>query len=137
MRTDHALSACEYFARAKQRRSGAAYAASAEGDALIISTYEDTILRYREAKARVGGGDVLVATVADMSVVDEPCLSSAPAAASYIAQGDAVLGAWYWDNCASVSIVNKLWALSDSEKLARPFHIGGVGSGCLVTFFFA
>ncbi len=45
-------------------QSSEAYAASAEGGALIISTYEDTILRYREAKARVG--DALVATVADI-----------------------------------------------------------------------
>jgi hypothetical protein len=40
---------------------------------------------------------------------------------------------WWYDNCASVSIVNRLAALCQYELLKRPFQIGGVKGGITLT----
>ena len=40
---------------------------------------------------------------------------------------------FYWDNCSSISLVKDLSLLSAVTLLAKPFRLGGVGAGILVT----
>ena len=40
---------------------------------------------------------------------------------------------FYWDNCSSISLVNDLALLSAASLLPKPFCLGGVGTGILVT----
>jgi hypothetical protein len=47
--------------------------------------------------------------------------------------GASAITQWFYDNCASVSIVNALASLVEVVLLPDPFHIGGVKDGILVT----
>ena len=40
---------------------------------------------------------------------------------------------WYYDNCASVSLVNDLSALVEVVPVSPTFRVGGIGDGIVVT----
>ena len=40
---------------------------------------------------------------------------------------------FYYDNCASVSVVNSLSLLLESERIVNPFKLGGIANGILLT----
>lgn len=138
-RLDHQLVNCNYAQRVKASggstsKSVALVADAGASTAIVVSEsdadrvkrFEGGFAEYAAAKLRVDpasnvhGLFGLVASILDMSVLSCAFVSSF------------LLSPFYWDNAASVSLVNQLKLLSSVVPIT-PFAVGGVGSGVIAT----
>ena len=138
-KNEHVQSTCAYYQRslAKLPRQVAsdlkpsAHVAvhTLASDRLLIEKYEsDYHSNYVSAYGRFSAGaDSYVAN----SAIPGSFFSSLEDSFAFAALHSSV--SWWYDNCASVSIVDAMSKLSDHETLSIPFRIGGIVGGIVVT----
>ena len=138
----HTLALCPWVAKQNSRK---AYAAAVSASSVLVSTSTGTLPAV-SLPVVVSGSDSVASS--DQSVVEayersaymaarqrlglSSFMSSLMAPYSFVT---AVFfgSTFFYDNCCSVSIVNKLEFLLDIVLLERPFRIGGIADGVTIT----
>ena len=98
-------------------------------DRLLIEKYKsEHYSNYVSAYERVSAGtDPYMANL----VITDPFFSSLDDSFAFAAANSGV--SWWYDNCASVSVVDALSKLVECEALSLPFRIGGIVGGIMIT----